>query len=101
VVCCQVEVSATSQSFVQKSTNERGVSECDREASIMRRPWPTRGSCAMGGKYGEDCQVCLYESVSKPLHILCCVKTPMNEMGGACSAYRGEERYVQGFGGET
>jgi hypothetical protein len=22
----------------------------DREASIMKRPWPTRGSCAMGGK---------------------------------------------------
>jgi hypothetical protein len=23
--------------------------ECDREASIMKRPWPTRGFCAMGG----------------------------------------------------
>ena len=22
--------------------------ECDREASIIRRPWPIRGSCAMG-----------------------------------------------------
>jgi hypothetical protein len=28
--------------------SECGVSECDREASIMRRPWPTRGCCAMG-----------------------------------------------------
>jgi hypothetical protein len=27
-----------------------GVSECDYEASIMRRPWPTRGCCAMGEK---------------------------------------------------
>jgi hypothetical protein len=26
------------------------VSECDREASIMRRPWPTTGSRAMGKK---------------------------------------------------
>jgi hypothetical protein len=26
------------------------VSECDREASIMRRPWPTGGCCAMGTK---------------------------------------------------
>jgi hypothetical protein len=26
-----------------------GVSECDREASIMRRPRPTRGCCDMGG----------------------------------------------------
>jgi hypothetical protein len=24
-----------------------------------------------------------------------------NEMGGACSAYGGEERRIQGFGGET
>jgi len=24
-----------------------------------------------------------------------------NEMGGAYSAYGGEERYIQGFGGET
>jgi hypothetical protein len=24
-----------------------------------------------------------------------------NEMGGACSAYGGEKRRIQGFGGET
>jgi hypothetical protein len=23
-----------------------------------------------------------------------------NKMSGACSTYRGEERYIQGFGGE-
>jgi hypothetical protein len=27
---------------------EGGASECDHEASIMRRPWPTGGCCAMG-----------------------------------------------------
>ena len=27
-----------------------GVSECDREASIMRRLWLTSGSCPMGGE---------------------------------------------------
>jgi hypothetical protein len=27
--------------------------ECDREASIMRRPWPTRGCCAMEKKNRE------------------------------------------------
>jgi hypothetical protein len=32
VVCCQVEVSATSWSLVQRSPTECGVSECDREA---------------------------------------------------------------------
>jgi hypothetical protein len=33
VVCCQVEVSATGRSLVQRSPTECGVSECDREAS--------------------------------------------------------------------
>ena len=45
VVCCQVEVSATSRSLVQRSLAECDVSECDREARIMRRPWPTRSCC--------------------------------------------------------
>jgi hypothetical protein len=35
---------------VQRSPTQCGVSECDREASIMSRPWPTRGCCAMGEK---------------------------------------------------
>jgi hypothetical protein len=33
------------------------VSECDREASITRRPWPIRGCCADGKKkkkFGVD-----------------------------------------------
>jgi len=30
VVCCQVEVSATSRSLVQRSPTDCGVSECDR-----------------------------------------------------------------------
>jgi hypothetical protein len=33
VVCCQVEVSATSWSLVERSPTECGVSEYDREAS--------------------------------------------------------------------
>jgi hypothetical protein len=48
VVCCQVEVSASGWSLVQSSPTECRVSECDREASIMRKPWPTRDCCAMG-----------------------------------------------------
>jgi hypothetical protein len=48
IVCCQVEVSATGRSPVQRSATDCGVSECDREASIMRRPWPTGGCCATG-----------------------------------------------------
>jgi hypothetical protein len=48
VVCCHLEVSATGRSLVQTSPTECGMSECDREASIMKRPWPTRGCGAMG-----------------------------------------------------
>jgi hypothetical protein len=33
VVCCQVEVSATGWSLVQRSPTDCGVSECDCEAS--------------------------------------------------------------------
>jgi hypothetical protein len=43
VVCCQVEVSASGRSLVQRSPTDCGVSECDREASTMKRPCPTRG----------------------------------------------------------
>ena len=49
VVCCQVEVSASGCSLVQRSPTVCGMSECDREVSTVRRPWPTRGTCAMGG----------------------------------------------------
>jgi hypothetical protein len=42
-VLCQVEVTATGRSLVQRSPTE-----CDREASIIRRPWPTRCCCIMG-----------------------------------------------------
>ena len=49
VVFCQVEVSASGRSLVHRRPTECGVSECDREASIMRRPWPTRGLLRHGG----------------------------------------------------
>jgi len=26
------------------------LNECDHESSIIRRPWPSRGCCAMGKK---------------------------------------------------
>ena len=49
-VCCQVEVSATSWSLVRRSPTDCGVSECYREASIMKSPWPTGSCCTMGEK---------------------------------------------------
>jgi hypothetical protein len=42
---------------------EYGVSECDHEASIMRRPWPARGCCVMETKlytYILCMCVCMY-----------------------------------------
>jgi hypothetical protein len=44
--CCQVEVSASGWSLVQRSPTECGVSERDREEQIMRRLWHTGGCCA-------------------------------------------------------
>ena len=41
-VYCQVEVSATERSLVQRSHTECGESECDLETSRMRMPRPTR-----------------------------------------------------------
>jgi hypothetical protein len=47
LLCCQVEVSTSGWSLVQRSPTECGVSKkCDREALIMKRPWPTRSCCA-------------------------------------------------------
>jgi hypothetical protein len=45
IVCFQVEVSASGLSLVYRIPTEFGVSECDRAAPIVRRPWPTRSSC--------------------------------------------------------
>ena len=49
VVCCQVQTPAPGRSLGQKSPVERGVSEYDNEASIMRRPYPL-GAVAAGEK---------------------------------------------------
>ena len=43
VMCCQVEVSATSWSLVQRSPTDCGASLCVLETSCMSRPWPTGG----------------------------------------------------------
>jgi len=43
VVCYQIEISASGWSLVQNSPTMCGVSVCDHEFSIMRKPWPTGG----------------------------------------------------------
>jgi len=44
VVSCQIEAFASGRSLFQRNPTECGVSEYDREASIMRRPRLTSGS---------------------------------------------------------
>jgi len=48
VLCFNAEVSDSGWSLIQRSSTECGVSGCDREALIMKRPWPTRGWWGMG-----------------------------------------------------
>jgi hypothetical protein len=55
VACSQVEVSASGRSHVQRSPTDCGASECDREASTVRRPWPTGGCWAIAGG-GNACE---------------------------------------------
>jgi len=51
-LCCQVEISATGWSLVQRSPTERRVSEGDRESSTWGGCGPLGGCCSMRG--GED-----------------------------------------------
>jgi hypothetical protein len=61
-VCCHVEVSASGQSLVHGGPTECRMSECDPEASIMRRLWPTRGCCTVGKKCDEILKLKIYWS---------------------------------------
>jgi hypothetical protein len=44
--CCQVDASASGRSLVQRSRTECGVCACDGEVLTVRKPLPSRGSCA-------------------------------------------------------
>ena len=61
-VFCQVEIPASSGTLVQRSPKECAVSEYDREASIMRWPWPTAGCCVMEEKVVQADILCLYDT---------------------------------------
>jgi len=51
IVCCGLDANALGWSLVKRSPTEFGVFECDREASITRNLWPTRGCCAIKNIY--------------------------------------------------
>ena len=66
MLCCQVEVSASGWSLGQRSPAECGVCVCDREAWVMRTPWPSRD-------YGTMKKLIL------PLSLLRCIITLISE----------------------
>jgi hypothetical protein len=43
VAYCQVKLSASGRSLILRGPADCCVSQCDRESSTMRRPWPTGG----------------------------------------------------------
>jgi hypothetical protein len=68
VVCCHIEVSATGWSLVQKSpTCVVCLTECDCEASIMRRPSPTRALEPWKGWGGGEIWHHIAEGSNRPL----------------------------------
>jgi len=71
VIGCEVEVSASSWSLFQRSPTECSVYECDREAPVMRRPWPNRCCRAMKKKNPKwvVSHCCVYRLFAPPY---CC-----------------------------
>jgi hypothetical protein len=54
LLICHVGVSASVWSLVRRNPTECAVFECDREASIVRRLWPTRGSRTIKKMYSRN-----------------------------------------------
>jgi hypothetical protein len=69
------------------------------ENRVLRRIFgPKRGEVAREWRKIHNLELNdLYTSRS----IVRVISIEKNEMGGACSAYGGKERRIQGFGGET
>jgi len=55
--CCQVDDSVSGWSLLQRNPTECGVFECSHEASLKRRPWPTRGCRALERKWPFFCDL--------------------------------------------
>jgi hypothetical protein len=78
VDCCQAEVSATGRSLFQRSPTVCGVFECDRKASIIRRPWPTKGLLGKWKNLAGDVAInvtLMTNTLDKPLSNVAVVST--------------------------
>jgi hypothetical protein len=47
MVCLQVDVALWRWCLVHRNNIDCGLSDYDREASIMKKPWPSRGCCTI------------------------------------------------------
>ena len=66
VVCSQVEASVSGRSLVQGDPTECDMTECDCEASILRKPWPSTGFSVMEKNY-----TCLFTFRSFQSNVQC------------------------------
>ena len=79
--CCHEQVSSSGWSLVQRSPTEGGVSVRNREASIMRRPWPTRGCRAMTKPPTLRHSLCKLNRIGDKQHL--CL-TPLPRLHTSC-----------------
>jgi len=102
VVCCQVEVSVSGWSLVQRSPTE-----CDRESSTMRRPWSPGGCCAKvkhegwGNREVDKNYITRSLVICTPHQILFRWWNRVKWNERARSTHGGEVMCIQGFGGKT
>jgi hypothetical protein len=82
VVCCQVEV-YIGWSLIQRSLTVCGVTYCDNETSIMRRPWLTRGCCAMVNEIPQR-EASIFSYVNR---LLVLVYVGISKLGKKISSY--------------
>ena len=72
------EVSATGRSLVQRIPTECVMSDCDREALVMMRQWPTGGGgCCIegGGLVSSVFEVRVHIVVGTNVHFRSCISS--------------------------
>jgi len=83
VACCQVDVTATSRSLLQRSPAERGVSMCDLETATIRRPRPYM--CFCSSRFANCQQTCMTCTIA-----VCIVKISLwwtEELSETCKGF--------------
>ena len=74
VVYCQGEGPASGRSLVERSSMKCGVSDCDREAALLRRRWATKGML----RDGRKSEFLYFKQTARFLHPATCVQDNHN-----------------------